>query len=194
MSISEEMNTEYAVYEEEERKEFFVVPEGTYPAHAWTLNLKHQSKQVKSRDVQGKFHVADIYELEYKVADDVESMGFNDADKLKGKVIRSNGVFVFKDPEGAKDCLPNPQGNWQYNNLLKVFGIKLKDKEIKDGKGNAKTVKVLPRLQEQQIKGKPCLVSVKHRQWEDKTYANVNRVDKWEKGKQLEEDLADIPF
>jgi len=194
MSISEEMNTEYAVYEEEERKEFFIVPQGTYPAHAHSLNLKHQSKQVKSRDVQGKFHVADIYELEYRIADDVESMGFQDADKLKSKIIRSNGVFVFKDPEGQKDCLPNPQGNWQYNNLLKVFGINLKDKEIKDGKGNAKTVKVLPRLQEQQVKGKPCLVSVKHREWEDKTYANVNKVEKWEKGKQLEDDLADVPF
>ena len=194
MSISEEMNTEYAVYEEEERKEFFVVPEGTYPAHAWTLNLKHQSKQVKSRDVQGKFHVADIYELEYRVADDVKSMDIPDSDKIANKVIRSNGVFVFKDPEGQKDCLPNPQGNWQYTNLLKVFGIKLKEKEIKDAKGNTRTVKVLPRLQEQQVKGLPCSVTVKHRQWEDKTYANVNRVDKWEKGKKLEDDLADIPF
>ena len=38
------------------------------------------------------------------------------------------------------------------------------------------------------------MVTVKHREWEDNTYANVNRVDKWEKGKDYEGDDSDLPF
>ena len=68
------------------------------------------------------------------------------------------------------------------------FGI------IKDDKGGKKTVKILPRLTEEKIKGKPCMVTVKHREWEDKTYANVNRVDIWEKGVEYEGDDNDLPF
>ena len=137
-NISEELNTEYATFEEEERKEYFVVPTGVYPAHAWSLNLKHRSKKVKSRNVQGKFHIADIYELEYRLADEIAKMNRPSADKISGKIIRSNGVFVFKDPNGEKDCVANPSGNWQYTNLLKVLGIKLEEKEVDEGKGGKK--------------------------------------------------------
>ena len=192
--LSEEMNTEYAIFEEEERKEYFVVPAGIYPAHAWSLNLKHRSKKVRSRNVQGKFHIADIYELEYRIADEVGDMKIPDADKISGKIIRSNGVFVFKAPNGESDCVANPSGNWQYTNLLKVLGIKLEEKDIKDDKGGKKTVKILPRLTEEKIKGKPCMVTVKHREWEDKTYANVNRVDKWEKCVEYEGDDKHLPY
>jgi len=193
-NLAEEMNTEYAIFEEEEKKEYFVVPMGTYPAHAWSLNLKHRGKKVKSRNVTGKFHVADIYELEYRLADEISKMNVPEAKKISGKIIRSNGVFVFKDPNGEKDCVPNPSGNWQYSNLLKVFGINLEEKDVDDGKGGKKTVKILPRLSEDKIKGKPCMITVKHREWENNTYANVNRVDKWEQGKDYVGDDINVPF
>ena len=190
--ITEKLNTEYATIENQEKKEFFLVPQGVYPAHAKTLNLKSRDKIVKSRNNPGSTHLADIYEIEYRIADEVADMKVNDGKKIAGTILRGNGIFVFKNPDGQKDCIPNPSGNWQYTNLLKVFGVKMKEKEVENGKGEMKTVKVLPRLSEDKILNKPCMVTVKHREWNDNTYANVVRVDKWEEGKKLEDD--DLPF
>lgn len=178
------------------------IPQGVYPAHIVDMNVK-ENIDIKSRTESGVKHQCDIYEFTYEIAPEAASEEYkiNDTEVVKGqafvgKTVKGKGVFKFKSvPKDKVGYKPNAGGNGGFKKFLDSIGIELETKEIEDSRG-ARTVLVLPDLTIADVKGKPALVTVTHREWEGKegktmVSVEVNGTKEWSTGKALEED---IPF
>ena len=178
------------------------IPQGVFPAHIMDMNVK-EDIPIKSRTETGIQHLCDIYEFTYQIAPEAASEEYkvNDTEVVKGqafvgKTVKGKGVFKFKSvPADKKGFKNNSGGNKGFKTFLDSVKVELESKEIEDARG-ARTVLVLPDLTLDDVKGKPVLITVTHREWQgrdDKTMVSVevNGTKEWSTGVALEED---IPF
>ena len=179
-----------------------LLPQGIYPAHITDMNVK-KNKEIRSRREEGKKHVCDIYEFTYQVAPEAKDYEFklNDDENISGvnfigRSIRGKGIFKFKtvSPTDTK-LINNAGGNKGFKYFLDAVSFKCETKVINDSRGE-RTVSLLPDLLLEDVKGKPVLVTVSHREWkgdDDNTRIAVEVSDTkiWESGKMTEDD---IPF
>ena len=180
------------------------VPQGVYPAHIVDMNVK-TAVPIKSRNEQGKQHLADIYEFSYAIAEEASSETYKTAEgedvsgaEFVGKTIKGKGVFKFKSisqADAAKGFIPNPGGNKGFKIFLDAIDWKFDTKEIEDQRGK-RTVTILPDLMVDDVKGHPVFVTVAHREWEGregKTMVSVEvaATQLWKDGTKQEDE---IPF
>ena len=194
------------------------VEEGVYPAHIASLETK---------DVNTRAGQAIVVNMTYKVADEVadqtqpmwEMDGFKyvlDEDKNKipvvngsgkqkeehcdhlvGRTFYDNGWFIFTTTQSASK-------NERYFSLLDKLGIK-----CKESSSNGKKVKKLVLLEEDDVVGRPVMVTVKRQsyitketrdlpldQQQKRNIFRVTNLDKWHEGKLLSADelSGDVPF
>jgi len=194
------------------------IEEGNYPAHILTLSTK---------EVNTKAGSAIVVNMTYKTADEVEKMtqlewemdGYEykkdelgepipvmngkgkqstiNCDHLKDRTFYDNGWFVFTDTSSSSK-------NRRYFELLSNLGIECEEQEV-DGK----KVKSLMLLEEEDVKGKPVMVTIKRREFvtsetkhlpEDeqvkRSTFKVQDVKPWPEGQVLSEDELDeeVPF
>ena len=194
------------------------VEEGTYPAHIKSLNTK---------EINTRAGEAIVVNMEYKVADEVSSVtqnvwkmdGYNyqkdtDGNKipvtngkgeqeiascghLKDKVFIDNGYFIFTDTTSASK-------NRKYFELLDNLNVKCDETSV-DGK----KVKKLVLIEEDDVLGRPVLVTVKRHEFvttetkhlppdqqERRSTFKVSNVNLWEEGTALSKDelSEDVPF
>jgi len=194
--IGKMMDEDYGYFED---NEFVLVPQGIYPAHIVDLEVT-ENKVFNSFSVEGAKHCADIYNLRFSIAEEAENLEIptSSGESINGstlvsQVVRGKGIMMFKDHE-SEEVIPNPKGNWAYKNLVELCGIELEEKKIDDNKGGTKTVKSLPKLRRSDVCGKPVFITVAHREYEDKIYANAVKITRWEGGKEIEVADSDLPF
>lgn len=194
------------------------IEEGTYPAHIKSLT----SKEVNTRSGE-----AIVVNMTYKVADEAadydqpvfEMDGFKfkrdengnrmpvtngegeqittDCGHLVGKVLWDNGWFIFTDSQSGSR-------NRRYFELLSNLGFKVEEQMVGD-----KKMKKLVLLEEDDVTGKPVLVTIKRQEYvtsdtrhlppeqqEKRTAFKVFGISPWENGQQLSEDelKEDVPF
>ena len=177
------------------------VEEGTYPAHITELETKK---------VNTKAGDAIVVNMRYQIASEVENQiqlswkmdGYkyardNDNNRipvtngsgkqeelscshLQGKDFGDKGFWIFTQSNSSGK-------NSRYFQLLENLDVKCK--EITDAKGNK--VKQLVLLEEEDVIGKPVMVTINRDQFttkngEQRTIMKVSSIDKWEGGKELE--------
>ena len=209
------LELESAVYDPNDRPKR--VEEGVYPAHIASLETK---------DVNTRAGQAIVVNMTYKVADEVadqtqpqwEMDGFKyvldesnekipvmnggkqaeeSCDHLIGRTFYDNGWFVFTTSQSSSK-------NERYFSLLDKLGVKCKEQQV-DGK----KVKRLVLLEEDDVLGKPVLVTVKRQsyitketkelpkdQQEKRNIFRVTNLDLWRDGVHLSNDevKGDVPF
>ena len=191
------------------------IEEGTYPAHI---------KSLSSRDVNTRAGEAIVVNMRYKMADEVADMsqpvwlmeGYkyaknNEGEKvavtngsgvqdttscehLKGREFQDNGFFIFTDSSSSSK-------NRRYFELLDNLEINCEE--------NSDNVKKLVLLEEEDVIGKPVMVTIKRHEFvtsetknllydqqERRSTFKVSNVVLWSDGTPLapEELAEDIPF
>ena len=191
------------------------VEEGIYPAHITSLS---------TREVRTRAGEATVVNMEYKMADEVADMfqpvwlmeGYKYAknsegnkvavkngsgvqettscEHLKGRVFKDNGFFIFTDSSSSSK-------NRRYFELLDNLDVNCEEGSDK--------VKKLVLLEEEDVVGKPVMVTIKrhefvtsetknlpHDQQERRSTFKVSNVILWNDGTPLtSEELAeDVPF
>jgi len=194
------------------------IEEGTYPAHIKSLSTKEMNTRAGE---------AIIVNMEYKVADEVSSStqdvwkmdGYKyqkDTDgnripvtngngeqkvtscaHLRDKVFYDNGYFIFTDTSSASK-------NRRYFELLDKLNVKCDEANVE-----GKKVKKLVLIEEDDVVGKPVLITVKkheyvtsdtkhlpHDQQERRSTFKVSNVNLWEDGTAIDpvELEDDVPF
>jgi hypothetical protein len=194
------------------------IEEGVYPAHI---------KSLETKEVNTKAGEAIVVNMRYKVADEVakytqpvwEMDGYNyvkddnnnkipvtngsgkqeeaTCGHLKGREFPDNGFFVFTDSGSSSK-------NRKYFELLDNLQVKCTEAKV-DGK----KVKKLVLLEDEDVVGKPVMVTVKRHEfvtYETKHLSpdqqvrrstfKVTNVNLWEDGQTLESDELeeDVPF
>ena len=190
------------------------IQEGTYPAHIASLNTK---------EVNTRAGEAIVVNMTYKIAPEVvditqpvfEMDGYNykrdktgdlipvfngggsqkmtNCGHLKDKTMYDNGFFVFTDTSSASK-------NSRYFQLLENLNIKCEDD---------KGIKKLVLIEEEDVVGKPVLVTTKRSEYitketrdlpldqqEKRSTFKVNTITTWEDGEFLTQDELDddVPF
>ena len=194
------------------------IEEGVYPAHVKSLETKEVSTRAgEAIVVNMRYKVADevteytqpVWEMDgYKyVTDDdnnkvavTNGMGkqaTTTCEHLKGRELQDNGFFVFTDSGSSSK-------NRRYFELLDNLKVKCTEANI-DGK----TVKKLVLLEEEDVVGKPVMVTVKRQEFvtfetkhlppdqqERRSTFKVTNVNLWEDGQEIavEELEEDVPF
>jgi len=194
------------------------IEEGTYPAHIKSLSTKEMNTRAGE---------AIIVNMEYKVADEVSSSTQDvwkmdwykyqkDTDgnripvtngngeqkvtscaHLRDKVFYDNGYFIFTDTSSASK-------NRRYFELLDKLNVKCDEANVE-----GKKVKKLVLIEEDDVVGKPVLITVKkheyvtsdtkhlpHDQQERRSTFKVSNVNLWEDGTAIDpvELEDDVPF
>jgi len=194
------------------------IEEGTYPAHIKSLSTKEMNTRAGE---------AIIVNMEYKVADEVSSVTQNvwkmdgykyqkDTDgnripvtngngeqkvascaHLRDKVFYDNGYFIFTDTSSASK-------NRRYFELLDKLNVKCEETNVE-----GKKVKKLVLIEEDDVVGKPVLITVKrheyvtsdtkhlpHDQQERRSTFKVFNVNLWKDGTEIDpvELEDDVPF
>jgi len=194
------------------------IEEGTYPAHIKSLSTKEMNTRAGE---------AIIVNMEYKVADEVSSVTQNvwkmdgykyqkDTDgnripvtngngeqkvascaHLRDKVFYDNGYFIFTDTSSASK-------NRRYFELLDKLNVKCEETNVE-----GKKVKKLVLIEEDDVVGKPVLITVKrheyvtsdtkhlpHDQQERRSTFKVFNVKLWKDGTEIDpvELEDDVPF
>ena len=124
-----------------------------------------------------KKNISNIYEITYRIHSDNAKEMFkdNEGSEVQGsslidRTVKGRRVYKFKTPtteQSNKGFVPNPGNNGGYFKFCTAVNAKIEEKEITVPAGQ-RTVKVLPDLTEQDLLGKPVLITVKHRIWKDK--------------------------
>ena len=191
------------------------IEEGTYPAHI---------KSLSSREVQTRAGEAIVVNMRYKMADEVADMsqpvwlmeGYKyvknnegnrvavtngsgvqettSCEHLKGREFQDNGFFIFTDSSSSSK-------NRRYFELLDNLDVNCEEGSDK--------VKKLVLLEEEDVVGKPVMVTIKrhefvtsetknlpHDQQERRSTFKVSNVVLWNDGTPLapEELEGDVPF
>ena len=199
-------------------KKWLPTEEGTYPAHIKSLSTKEMNTRAGE---------AIIVNMEYKVADEVSSVTQNvwkmdgykyqkdtsgnripvtngsgeqvvaSCSHLKDKVFYDNGYFIFTDTSSASK-------NRRYFELLDKLNVKCDETSVE-----GKKVKKLVLIEEDDVVGKPVLITVKrheyvtsdtkhlpHDQQERRSTFKVTNVNLWEDGTAIDpvELEDDVPF
>ena len=190
------------------------IEEGTYPAHIMSLS---------TREMNTRAGEAIIVNMTYKVNEAVSEVeqqlwemdGYNyvkdssgnripimngdgeqataSCSHLKDRVFYDNGFFIFTDTSSASK-------NSRYFNLLQNLGIECEDNE---------GIKKLVLIEEEDVVGKPVLVTVKRQEYvtketkdlpfeqqEKRSTFKVADMELWENGPTLSQDELeeDVPF
>ena len=111
-------------YDPTEDKPNVIVPEGDFYAHVSDYSVKDDV------DIRDK-HLADIYNLTFKLAEENSDKDFREhsGSAFVGKTIRSKGFFRFKSPT-QKNLQPNSGGNREFKELCESLGIKQEEKVV----------------------------------------------------------------
>ena len=172
-------------YDPTEDKPSVIVPEGDYYAHVKDFTVKEDVI------IRGK-HLADIYNLTFKLAEDNadKMFGEHNGSVFVGNTIRSKGFFRFKNPS-EKNLQPNSGGNRQFKELCEALRIKPEEVEV-DGK----TLYSLPILSPSNCEGVPAIIKIEHETWtnrdgEEVTSPKAVGIFSWSNGKM---DTSDMPF
>ena len=162
-----------------------IVPEGEFYAHVKDYTVKEDVV------IRGKY-LADIYNLNFKLAEENSDKTFGDmsGSVFVGKMVRSKGLFRFKTPD-SKNLEPNSGGNREFKEVLESIGIKPEEKEV-DGN----VVYALPILTPSNCEGAPAIIRIKHETWtnrdgEEVVSPKANGIFSWSNGKK---DVSDMPF
>ena len=178
-----------------------IIPEGTYPAHVTAVNSTKFEDTGKS-----------VYNLIFTAAEEVKNItvpkltsdgngGYNQDGEINGEFIKGKefrfankrSMWLNPQPEKGKSWQNKNYVNWGTN-----LGVEFPETE--DGKIQ------LVEIEESDILGKPCLVSVKNEPWEYNGKSGIALkvfdVLKWEDGSALsQEEVAlknnkedDLPF
>ena len=178
-----------------------IIPEGTYPAHVTAVNSTKFEDTGKS-----------VYNLTFTAAEEVKNItvpkptsdgngGYNQDGEISGEFIKGKefrfankrSMWLNPQPEKGKSWQNKNYVNWGTN-----LGVEFPETE--DGKIQ------LVEIEESDILGKPCLVSVKNEPWEYNGKSGIALkvfdVLKWEDGSALsQEEVAlknnkedDLPF
>ena len=178
-----------------------IIPEGTYPAHVTAVNSTKFEDTGKS-----------VYNLTFTAAEEVKNItvpkltsdgngGYNQDGEISGEFIKGKefrfankrSMWLNPQPEKGKSRQNKNYVNWGTN-----LGVEFPETE--DGKIQ------LVEIEESDILGKPCLVSVKNEPWEYNGKSGIALkvfdVLKWEDGSALsQEEVAlknnkedDLPF
>lgn len=200
---------EYTYFDPDDTQEYVPLPRGKYNAHITGIQLKRQDMSINSRSEPGAKHLCDIYDVTYEVDPSVGDLTIRDdqgteynGSTFSGRKVLSKGFFLFKQPNGREDHLPNPGGNARVHYLLKATGYPIDKVMVEDKKGNKKEVEKLPvYLDENKLVGKPVIINVIHDEWTDKEGATKvtpkeNGVSEWKGGHSIELETAeeDLPF
>ena len=185
------------------------MPEGVYPAHI--TEVRTATRTVKSQ------YKALIYNVKVTIDKDAKSRSYEGTnaegnavtvtgEQYIGNEYSSKGVFKFLHPNGDAEFEANPGGNKGYFAFCKAVGKEPKDTEVEID-GEKITVKELPDLTEDDIMGKPVLVTMgKGKPWvsdrDGKTRVPIvaKWFNFWSEGTTLTEDelnakaLEDLPF
>tara|TARA_R100001594_G_scaffold24975_3_gene49006 strand:+ start:1483 stop:2124 length:642 start_codon:yes stop_codon:yes gene_type:complete len=207
-----------ATYDPSEASKWMPIEEGEYPAHITSL----RSKEITTRAGE-----AIVVNMEYKVAEEVSSTtqkvwkmeGYKyqkdtDGNKipvtngdgeqkiancshLKDKIFQDNGYFIFTESTSSSK-------NGRYFELLDKLGV-----DCGEVKADGKKVKKLVLLEDDDVVGKPVLITVKRHEFvtsetkhlppdqqERRSTFKVNNVTPWKGGQQLAaaELESDVPF
>ena len=174
-------------YDPSEDKPNVIVPEGDFYAHVKDYTVKEDVV------IRGK-HLADIYNLTFKLAEENSDKDFGEhsGSVFVGKTIRSKGFFRFKKPD--KTTHPNLEensgSNKSYMELIQSFGIVSEP----DSEGRY----FLPNVNESDVVGMPVEIEVKHNEWTNSEGEKVKTpkavaIFRWEG--QAKKDLTeDLPF
>ena len=178
-----------------------IIPEGTYPAHVTAVNSTKFEDTGKS-----------VYNLTFTAAEEVKNItvpkltsdgngGYNQDGEINGEFIKGKefrfankrSMWLNPQPEKGKSWQNKNYVNWGTN-----LGVEFPETE--DGKIQ------LVEIEESDILGKTCLVSVKNEPWEYNGKSGIALkvfdVLKWEDGSALsQEEVAlknnkedDLPF
>ena len=178
-----------------------IIPEGTYPAHVTAVNSTKFEDTGKS-----------VYNLTFTAAEEVKNItvpkltsdgngGYNQDGEINGEFIKGKefrfankrSMWLNPQPEKGKSWQNKNYVNWGTN-----LGVEFPETE--DGKIQ------LVEIEESDILGKPCLVSVKNEPWEYNGKSGIALkvfdVLKWKDGSALsQEEVAlknnkedDLPF
>ena len=178
-----------------------IIPEGTYPAHVTAVNSTKFEDTGKS-----------VYNLTFTAAEEVKNItvpkltsdgngGYNQDGEINGEFIKGKefrfankrSMWLNPQPEKGKSWQNKNYVNWGTN-----LGVEFPETE--DGKVQ------LVEIEESDILGKPCLVSVKNEPWEYNGKSGIALkvfdVLKWKDGSALsQEEVAlknnkedDLPF
>ena len=178
-----------------------IIPEGTYPAHVTAVNSTKFEDTGKS-----------VYNLTFTAAEEVKNItvpkltsdgngGYNQDGEISGEFIKGKefrfankrSMWLNPQPEKGKSWQNKNYVNWGTN-----LGVEFPETE--DGKIQ------LVEIEESDILGKPCLVSVKNEPWEYNGKSGIALkvfdVLKWKDGSALsQEEVAlknnkedDLPF
>ena len=178
-----------------------IIPEGTYAAHVTAVNSTKFEDTGKS-----------VYNLTFTAAEEVKNItvpkltsdgngGYNQDGEISGEFIKGKefrfankrSMWLNPQPEKGKSWQNKNYVNWGTN-----LGVEFPETE--DGKIQ------LVEIEESDILGKPCLVSVKNEPWEYNGKSGIALkvfdVLKWEDGSALsQEEVAlknnkedDLPF
>jgi hypothetical protein len=170
-------------YFDPEANEMTMVPQGTYPAHITSLNVKEDVV------VKGKW-LADIYVPSFTIAkqsNDASGMKVNDSNY-------GQGIFRFKKPDPSTNLEDRAgAGNSGYKSLLEALGFSLEEKKAEDGRVLYK----LPRLVEDKVIGLPVLIKVFHQKYlsagEERVSVKASVESAWDEGQKVEVE-NDLPF
>jgi len=175
--------TQDEAYFDPDANEMTMVPEGVYPAHVTSLNVK-EDVVVKRK------WLSDIYVPSFTIANesnDAAGMRVNDSNY-------GQGVFRFKKPDPSSG-LEDRQGagNSGYKALLDALEIKAEEHQAEDGRKLYK----LPRLVEEDIVGLPVLIKVFHQKYqssgEERVSVKAAIESGWTEGQKIEVEDA-LPF
>ena len=170
-------------YFDPEASEMTMIPEGVYPAHITSLNIKEDVV------IKGKW-IADIYVPSFTIAkesNDASGMSVNDANY-------GQGIFRFKKPDSSSG-LEDRQGagNSGYKEMLDALNIKMEESKAEDGR----TLYKLPRLVKENVVGLPVLIKVFHQKYissgEERVSVKASIESSWTEGQKVKVD-DDLPF
>jgi hypothetical protein len=202
-------NDEYTYFDPDDTQEYVPLPRGKYSAHITNVELKRENLSINSRSNPGAKHLCDIYNVTYEIDPSISNLTLRDDEgnehpgsNFSGRKVLSKGFFLFKNPNGREDHLPNPGGNARMHFLLKASGYPIDKAVIEDDTGNKKEVERLPvYLDGDKMVGKPVIINVVHEEWtdkegEEKITPKESGVSEWKEGQaiELETDTEDLPF
>ncbi len=177
--------------------------EGWYPCYVTKVYSK------RGISVKGKY-MADIYNVTVEIADEVRNQDYRveqidgsfkeeSGAGYEGKTFRSKGLWHFLAPQLGDDFEANPTGNVGYYKFLEAVGVDMPEREIEIA-GKLKKVRMLPHLEESDVKGLPVVVFAKlGKPWTDKEgkerqYFEATSFKVWEGKEKPTQADPDLPF
>ena len=179
-----EATEDEAYYDPEATTENRMVPEGVYPAHITTLNIKRDFL------VQSEY-LEDIYVPSFTISKESNDAG---GEKVNDENY-GQGIFRFKKPDPSSALVDRKgAGNNWYNAFVQAVGIKPESITTDSGK----TLYKLPLLAEEDVIGKPVLIKVVHQKYKsgdtEKVSVKAQVQSAWSEGSKIEVDNSDLPF